>query len=182
MQEDFKKAEESNKEISERLKGREDELISQLAHVQEELQKERQEHNRVVEEKENQLLSVVEKAKLVRICQSPECEAQKTRFSNANGPFIAISCGNEQVEVELKEAKKRTDLEQKAGEEHIAKMAGLEREIEEAKAERGKVEDALLKAEETYKLNVAELNNTIEKKTVEARESNQSLQAMVRCL
>lgn len=65
MQEDVKKAEDSNKEISGRLKDREEELISQLAHVQEELQKERQEHNRVIEEKESQLLSAVEKAKLV---------------------------------------------------------------------------------------------------------------------
>lgn len=61
-------------------------------------------------------------------------------------------------------------------------MAKLERELEENRTERIRVEDALLKAEETYKLNVAELNSTIEKRTAEAKESAQSLQAMVTCL
>lgn len=65
LQEAVQNAEENKKHISERLKGREQELILQLAQVQEELAKERQEHNRVVEEKESQLLSAFEKAKSV---------------------------------------------------------------------------------------------------------------------
>lgn len=79
----------------------------------------------------------------------------------------------------MNEVKRRTDSEQKAGEQYVAELSKRERELQESKAERTKVEDALLKAEETYRTDTAELNQKIEKKATEARDNYQALQAMV---